>query len=91
MTQQGIRQDVPDHSRYLSFSLAPDADADDILAGLVELVDGTETVVGIGTPLVQLLASQIPDLRRTAPREEGSPLRRRDAGAVHRSLGPAEC
>lgn len=63
-SQSGILSPIPMHGRYLMFSFESDtSDAAEALIPLLEVVDGSDTIVGIGASLVAALNSQIPDLR----------------------------
>jgi putative iron-dependent peroxidase len=62
--QSGILGPVPKHARYLMFTFESDAgDASEALAPLQDVVDGENTIVGIGPSLVAALDSEIPGLR----------------------------
>lgn len=61
--QPGILEDVPAASRYLTFSLAPDARPDDVRSALAHLAVDQERVFGIGLPVVALLGGIVPRLR----------------------------
>ena len=62
--QSGILGPVPKHARYLMFSFESDVtDAAEALAALLDVVDGENTIVGIGPSLVSAFNSQIPGLR----------------------------
>ena len=50
--QKGILLDPPSHARYLSFSIADGAQLAQGLAILRDLVDGENTVAGIGQSVV---------------------------------------
>ncbi|MEN8149114.1 MAG: Dyp-type peroxidase [Planctomycetota bacterium] len=69
--QPGILADVPAQARYLTFELAPDTDPGPALHELAGLVDGVDTVVGIGASVAMALGREIPGLRtfptHTAP------------------------
>lgn len=68
--QTGILAPLPAHARYLHFDLTELDSARHSLADLQALVDGTDTVVGIGLSLVQALGASIPGLR-TFPASAG--------------------
>ncbi|HQU17292.1 MAG: peroxidase [Chromatiales bacterium 21-64-14] len=68
--QAGILAPLPPHARYMSFDLADIHAARHSLAALQALVDGTDTVVGIGLSLAEALDAQIPGLR-TFPANAG--------------------
>lgn len=61
--QSGILGPVPKHARYLMFSFESDStDSAEALAPLLDVVDGENTIVGIGPSLVAAFNSQIPGL-----------------------------
>jgi len=63
-SQAGILAPVPKHARYLMFSFESDAaTAIEAVAPLAEVVDGEETVVGLGPSLIAALGGEIPGLR----------------------------
>lgn len=62
--QPGILAPIPAAARYLTCSLRPDADPREALRRLAELVDGDETVAGLGQSLVHALGAQVEGLRR---------------------------
>ncbi|MGH1370636.1 MAG: Dyp-type peroxidase [Cellvibrionaceae bacterium] len=64
--QSGILATIPATATYLSFNRRPEMRADDLrqlLAMLGEEVDGNELVVGVGAPLAQFLAAEVPSLK----------------------------
>ncbi len=62
--QAGILASVPKHSRYLMFSYESDAsNALEALAPLADIVDGSNTVLGVGPSMVAALDKEIPGLR----------------------------
>ena len=61
-TQTGILSEETTMARYLAFSLVDDADLDATLQAVQERIDGGQTVMGIGQPLVQALGADIPGL-----------------------------
>lgn len=61
--QPGILAPLSARARYLSFTLTDSAAARRCLISLVELVDGTETIVGIGSSLTEALGVRLPGLR----------------------------
>ncbi|HPU81139.1 Dyp-type peroxidase [Accumulibacter sp.] len=61
--QAGILLPLPALARYLSFSLEPAALPGECLHRLADLVDGEQTVVGLGRALVSALAAEVPGLR----------------------------
>lgn len=63
-SQAGILASVPRHARYLMFSYESDsADIAETMMPLLEVVDGEDTVVGLGPSLVAAVAAEIPGLR----------------------------
>ncbi len=66
-SQAGILQDIPKHSRYLSFHLEADSINKDrlheVLEELAEIVDGEKIVLGFGPSLLQALQVLIKDMR----------------------------
>ncbi len=63
-SQAGILAPVPRHARYLMFSFESDASAAaEALTPLLEVVDGEDTVVGLGPSLVTALDAEIAGLR----------------------------
>mgnify|MGYP001815750321 CR=1 FL=1 len=61
--QAGILNDVPTHARYLNFSLKAGQRADAILVALCEMIDGTQTVLGLGLSLIHALGSEIKGMK----------------------------
>jgi putative iron-dependent peroxidase len=62
--QTGILADLPKNSRTLMFTLEPEtSDVAAALRAVVELVDGENTVLGIGQSLAKALGKEIPGLR----------------------------
>lgn len=61
--QAGILGEVPQVARYLLFSLAESDAAPRALQRLAPLVDGTRTVIGLGSGLVHALGRPVPGLR----------------------------
>ena len=61
-SQPGILQDVPLHSRYLTFSIDGDDDIERGLLALASLADGDRLVVGVGQPLAEALGVELPGL-----------------------------
>jgi putative iron-dependent peroxidase len=61
--QTGILLPVPAHARYLTFALRPGADPRPALGALRGVVNGRDTVVGIGESLAQALGANIEGLR----------------------------
>ena len=62
-SQPGILQDVPLHSRYLTFSIDGDYDFESSLMELADAADGERLVVGIGLPLTEALGVEVPGLQ----------------------------
>ena len=62
-SQPGILQDVPLHSRYLTFSIEGDFDFESCLQELAALADGDRMVVGIGLPLTEALGVEVSGLK----------------------------
>ena len=60
--QSGILDDVPAHSRYLSFSIDADENLASALKKLALFADGEKIVVGIGKPIADALKKSIPGL-----------------------------
>jgi putative iron-dependent peroxidase len=71
--QAGILAPVPRLARYLTFSLSFGVDPRRSVQSLADWVDGNETVVGFGYPLLQALGRNIEGLR-TFPSYFGSGL-----------------
>src|SRR6478672_8078223 len=69
--QPGVLAPVPALSRYLSFRLIPDADPGAALQRLSELVNGLDTVAGIGASTAARLGAKVPGLREE-PSYEGT-------------------
>ena len=69
--QPGILAPIPAHARYLAFALDDVACVVPALRALQEAVDGEQTVVGLGQPLLDALEATIPGMKRfplvTAP------------------------
>lgn len=65
--QPGILLPLPNHARYLSFSLGDASKIATALAALRELADGENTVVGFGQALTSTLGAKIPGLRSLPP------------------------
>ena len=61
--QKGILEDVPEVSRYLTFSLIADTEPQASLERLGEAVDGSSIVVGIGKSLTTILGKDIEGLK----------------------------
>ena len=61
--QPGILAPVPPQGRYLSFSVNDSSALRDALQRLAPLVDGPQTVVGIGPDVVAALGGTVPGLR----------------------------
>ena len=58
-TQQGILAPVPGQARYLVFSLRPDTEPRQSLKQLIDVVDGTDCVIGLGESLLSSLGGEI--------------------------------
>jgi porphyrinogen peroxidase len=65
--QSGILLPVPNHARYLAFSLGNTGRIEESLAALGELVDGGKAVAGFGLSLLAALGKSIPGLRHFQP------------------------
>ena len=61
--QTGILQPLPNHARYLSFSISDAARIPDALRNLAGLVDGEQAVVGFGQPIAIALKADIVGLK----------------------------
>lgn len=62
--QTGILAPVPSHARYLMFNYVSDAtDAAEALAPLADIVDGEETIAGLGASLLSALGVELEGLR----------------------------
>jgi len=61
--QPGILAPVPPLARYLTFSLAPEANPRQVLASLCQLVDGEVIVLGLGHSLILSLGAKLSGLR----------------------------
>ena len=63
-TQPGILGPVPKHARYLMFSYEGNpSEASEALASLADVVDGEQTVIGLGASLIKAVGGEIPGLR----------------------------
>ncbi len=63
-SQSGILAPVPKHARYLVFSFESGlSNAAEAIASLTDIVDGENTVVGIGPSMISALNKEIPGLR----------------------------
>jgi len=60
--QPGILEDVPAHSRYLTFSIDPDGNLRQALTNLADFADGRAIVAGIGKQVVDVLGASVPGL-----------------------------
>jgi len=60
--QTGILAPVPDHARYLTFSLRPGGDPRIALLDLKRIISGSDTVVGLGISLIEALGNELPEL-----------------------------
>ena len=61
--QAGILADIPEVSRYLTFSLIAGAEPRRVLERLGKAVDGDSVVIGIGKSLVNAMGQDIPGLK----------------------------
>jgi putative iron-dependent peroxidase len=62
-TQPGILDPPPPVARFLTFEVAPTADGADLLEALAGLEMGQDLLVGLGTPLLAALGTEIDGLR----------------------------
>ena len=65
--QPGILAPLPDHARYLSFSLGETERLSEALLALRDLADGESTVVGFGQALASALGAKIAGLKSLPP------------------------
>ena len=65
--QPGILAPLPDHARYLSFSLGETERLSEALLALRDLADGESTVVGFGQALADVLGVRIDGLKSCPP------------------------
>ena len=61
--QTGILEEIPSHARYLSFSLKAGQRADASLLALNEMIDGKQTVLGLGLSLIHALGGEISGMK----------------------------
>ena len=61
--QAGILEPIPEHAKYLFFEHIHGSDPADALMRLADIVDGVNTVVGLGPSLLHQLGAVIPGLR----------------------------
>ncbi len=61
--QSGILADVPLHARYLFYSLASDADIQTALDTAKPLIDGNQTVIGLGSSTLHTLGKAVPGMK----------------------------
>lgn len=61
--QAGILAPIPRLARYLTFVIVPGADIRPALTALTDVVDGEETVLGVGRSTVQALGREIKGLK----------------------------
>ena len=61
--QPGILQPLPEHARYLAFSLSEPGALAHTLCALPSFIDGDATVVGLGHPVSDALGKALPGLR----------------------------
>jgi len=62
VAQSGILEDVPAHSRYLTFSIVSKEKLADTLQSLADHADGRSIVVGIGKQIADALDANVPGL-----------------------------
>jgi porphyrinogen peroxidase len=67
ISQPGILAPLPNHARYLTFSLGDARQIKTALAALRELADGEHTVVGVGQTLADVLGVRIDGLKSCPP------------------------
>ena len=65
--QAGILAPLPNHARYLTFTLGETPKIAAALAALRELADGESTVVGVGQTLADALGVRIDGLKSCPP------------------------
>lgn len=61
--QQGILEDVPAHSRYIFYSLIDQDQARSVLEQALAIIDGSDTVVGIGKSTLNAINLSINGMR----------------------------
>ena len=61
--QQGILEDVPAHSRYIFYSLIDQDQARSVLEQALAIIDGSDTVVGIGNSTLNAINLSINGMR----------------------------
>jgi putative iron-dependent peroxidase len=61
--QSGILEEIPSHARYLTFSLKAGQRADASLLALNEMIDGNQTILGLGLSLIHALGGEIKGLK----------------------------
>lgn len=61
--QTGILADVPTHSRYLFFSLQDSDSVPAALSNLLPMIDGHDTVLGIGESSLRAMDNSIPGMK----------------------------
>ena len=61
--QPGILAPVPEHARFLAYSLRAPAALPAVLTALRQQADGLRTVVGLGLPVAEALGRTLPGLR----------------------------
>lgn len=71
--QTAILEPVPAAARFLTFVLTPDVDPRAVLRTLSELIDGKQSVVGLGASLLKVLDASIAGMR-TFPAFDETPV-----------------
>jgi putative iron-dependent peroxidase len=61
--QAGILEEIPSHARYLNFSLKAGHRADASLLALSEMIDGKQTILGLGLSLIHALGGEIQGMK----------------------------
>lgn len=56
--QAGILQEIPEHCRYLYYSLSQTADADSLIEALGVVVDGDKVVLGLGKAFMDFVGAR---------------------------------
>jgi len=65
--QVGILEDIPNHARYMTFSLLPKSNPHDSLKAIKAIADGKKIIAGLGTPLLNRLDKKIDGMRDFTP------------------------
>jgi Dyp-type peroxidase family len=60
--QPGILNAIPQHARYLTFSIKPGSNPKSSLIRLAKYADGKRIVVGLGRPLIEAVDASVPNL-----------------------------